>query len=68
MFPLKVAVLRSVDQFYESIVCMREIEVVGRCGVSSVKCTMQVAVMDNSERWMCKRTLAEMAVNMVGVA
>ena len=47
MFPLKVAVLSSVDQFYESIVCMREIEVEGGCGVSSVKCTMQVAVMDN---------------------
>ena len=47
MFPLKVAVLRSVDQFYESIVCMREIEAVGGCGMSSVKCTMQVAVMDN---------------------
>ena len=47
MFLLKVAVLRSVHQFYESIVCMREIEVVGGCGVNSVKCTMQVAVMDN---------------------
>ena len=35
----------SVDQFDESIVCMREIEVVGGCGVNSVKCTMQVAVM-----------------------
>ena len=39
----------SVDQFYESVVCMREIEAVGGCGVSRVKCTMQIAVMDN---WM----------------